>query len=258
MTGPVVELLLGEGVAHVTLNRPEAANTVNLALADSLLRVVEMLEDESPDAVVIAARGRAFCGGGDVREMADAVDLPGYLDRLAGTFHEALLRLSALDAVLIAVVEGAAAGGGLGLALSADVRIATPHARFLTAYETVGLTPDSGVSFLLPRAIGTGRSAAMSSLSQTIDATTAAACGLVTELLDAEAAPRRAQQLADTAARTSQSHVAATRRLLRGDTAGEYAAALDAERAALVRAASSPAAQSLIRGFARREKEKQS
>lgn len=253
-----VELFVGDGVARVTLNRPEAANTVNLALAVSLLKVVEVLEADNPRAVVIAARGRAFCGGGDVREMAQARDLPAHLDRLAGTFHEALLRLSALDAVLIAVVEGAAAGGGLGLALNADVRIATPRARFLTAYEAVGLTPDSGVSFLLPRAIGGGRASAMSSLSQTMDATAAATCGLVTELVEAETAPRRAQHLADAAARGPQSHIAATRRLLRGDTAGQYAAALDAERAALVRAASSPAAQSLIRGFAHREKEKQS
>ena len=98
MTEPV-ELRLGDGVAELTLNRPDAANTVNLALAGRLLDHVRTLEGERPRAVIIAARGRAFCGGGDVSEMAQAGELPDYLDRLAGAFHEALLRLSALDAV---------------------------------------------------------------------------------------------------------------------------------------------------------------
>lgn len=251
-----VELLLRDGVAELTLNRPEAANTVDLALAGRLLDHTRVLESERPRAVIIAARGRTFCGGGDVSEMAGAGELPEYLDRLAGTFHEALLRLSTLDAVIIAVVDGAAAGGGLGLALNADVRLATARARFLTAYETVGLTPDSGVSFLLPRVIGAGCAVAMSALSQTIDATAAASCGLVTELVDGEDARERAHELAAAAATRAQDHMSATRRLLRGDIDGQYAAALDAERAALVRAGATPTAQSLVRDFARRQKER--
>ena len=256
MTEPI-ELSFREGVAHLTLNRPNAANTVNLALAGRLREHVEALEAEQPRAVVISARGRAFCGGGDVREMGEAADLPAYLDRLASVFHEALLRLSRLDAVLIAAVDGAAAGGGLGLALNADVRIATPRARFLTAYETVGLTPDSGVSFLLPRVIGAGRAAAMSTLSQVMDAATAVSCGLVAEVVDVGQTAARVRQLAEEVPGGARAHLSATRRLLRGDADEQFAAALDAERVALARAAASPATQSLIRDFVRRQKEKQ-
>lgn len=251
-----VELVLGDGVAHLTLNRPDAANTINLALARRFHDHVRTLEQQRPAAVVIAARGRAFCGGGDVREMSEAPDLPAYLDLLAGTFHEALLRLASLDAVILAAIDGAAAGGGLGLALSADVRIASPRARFLTAYEAVGLTPDSGVSFLLPRLIGVGRAQQMSALSRVMDAATAEHSGLVAEVVESGDPVARAAELAASAAARPQEHMAATRRLLRGDVDGTYSATLDAERAALVRAAASTSAATLIRDFAHHQKEK--
>ncbi|GAA5201963.1 enoyl-CoA hydratase/isomerase family protein [Microbacterium jejuense] len=252
-----VELVLADGVAHLTLNRPEAANTIDLAVARRFRDHMVTLARQRPAAVVITARGRAFCGGGDVREMSEAPHLPTYLDLLAGTFHEGLLLLSALDALIIAAIDGAAAGGGLGLALNADVRIASTRARFLTAYETVGLTPDSGVSYLLPRIAGLGLATEMSTLSRTVDAATAARSGMVAEVVEADPAARAAE-LAASAAGRSQAHMSATRRLLRDDAEDRYSAALDAERAALVRAAASPAALSLIRGFAHRQREKQS
>ncbi|MDR7112260.1 2-(1,2-epoxy-1,2-dihydrophenyl)acetyl-CoA isomerase [Microbacterium trichothecenolyticum] len=256
MSDPV-ELVLADGVAHLTLNRPDAANTIDLALARRFRQHMMALERERPAAVVIAARGRAFCGGGDVREMSEAPDLPAYLDLLAGTFHNGLLRLASLDALIIAAIDGAAAGGGLGLALNADVRIASTRARFLTAYEAVGLTPDSGVSYLLPRIVGLGLATEMSALSRTVDSVTAARCGLVAEIVESDPFAR-AVELASSAARQSQAHMSATRRLLRGDTDGQYLAALDAERTTLARGAASTSAVSLIRGFAHRQKEKQS
>ncbi|GAA5092082.1 enoyl-CoA hydratase-related protein [Microbacterium yannicii] len=256
MMSDPVELVLADDVAHLTLNRPDAANTINLAVARRFRDHMRNLERQPPAAVVIAARGRAFCGGGDVREMSEAPDLPTYLDLLAETFHEGLLLLASLDALIFAAIGGAAAGGGLGLALNADVRIASPRARFLTAYEAVGLTPDSGVSFLLPRVVGLGRAAEMSALSGVMDAATAARSGLVAEVVETDPAARAAE-LASSATGRSQAHMSATRRLLRGDTDGQYAAALDAERAALVAAAASTSAASLIRGFVHRQKEKQ-
>lgn len=251
-----VQLVIAHGVAHLLLNRPDAANTINLALARQFRDHMRTLERQPPAAVIIAAQGRTFCGGGDVREMGDAPHLPAYLDLLAGTFHEGLLLLASLNALIIAAIDGAAAGGGLGLALNADVRIASRRARFLTAYEAVGLTPDSGVSFLLPRVVGIGRATEMSALGSVMDAATAAHSGIVTQVVETNPAARAAE-LASSATGRSQAHMSATRRLLRGDTAGQYSAALDAERAALVAAAASASAASLIRSFAHRQKENQ-
>lgn len=252
----LIDLSLDHGIARITLDRPDAANTIDLALARQFLDIVAALEESAPRAVVIAGRGRAFCAGGDVKAMAKASDLGTYLDRLVTTFHEALRRLGALDAVLIAAVHGAAAGGGLGLALNADVRIATPEAKFLTAYEAVGLTPDSGVSYLLPRVIGIGRATAMSASGRQVDAEQALSFGLVTEVVPAEDLASRIDALAGAAAARPQSHMSSTRRLLRGDADGAYARALDAERAALV-AAASASTEELIRAFAGRDAKKE-
>lgn len=248
----LVELEISDDVARLTLNRPDAANTLNVAVAEQFLQHVQRIRGEGARAVVVSGRGRTFCAGGDVRAMGEASDLGGFLDTLAGTFHRALCALAELDAVVIAVVDGAAAGGGLGLALNADLRIASPAARFLTAYETVGLTPDSGVSYLLPRAIGLGRATAMSAASLVLDADEAFDVGLVNEIVDTDRLASHVDELAARIARRPQTHMATTRRLLRGDTSSLYAAALDAERIALVRAASNPSTRSLIHGFASR------
>lgn len=238
-----------DGVTWITLNRPAEANTINLALAHAFHDAVVDAQRHGTRAVVITGAGRAFCGGGDIREMAAAADLAGCIEELAATFHAALLRLGELDAVVIAAVNGAAAGGGLGLALNADIILASERAVFVTAYETVGLTPDSGTSYLLPRAVGLHRALAMSATGQRLDAVSAERIGLVHSVFPPDALLNATRTLAASVASRPSDHMPATRRLHRGDGDDAYRRHLEAETRTIATAARGPEAARLIRGF---------
>jgi 2-(1,2-epoxy-1,2-dihydrophenyl)acetyl-CoA isomerase len=249
-SGPI-DYRIQDGFARLQLRVSGRGNAVGLELARRFRDVTGELLAAEPRAVVVSGAGDIFCGGGDVREMAAADDIPAFLDELVSTFHEGLLQLARVDAVIIAAIDGPAAGAGLGLALNADVRIASSRARFVTAYETIGLTPDSGVTYLLPRAIGAGRASAMAATSQRVDAPTALEMGLVSEVVPADRFDARIDEVAAAAAALPQSHMAATRRLLRGDLDGAYASALEAERIAIMAAARVPTTAERIRSFGR-------
>jgi 2-(1,2-epoxy-1,2-dihydrophenyl)acetyl-CoA isomerase len=186
--------------------------------------------------------------------MAGAADTAAYLARLAGSFHDALRAISALDAVVLAAVDGAAAGGGLGLALTADVIVAGDRARFLTAYETIGLTSDSGVSTLLPRSIGLHRAQAMTTLGLVLDADTALAWGLAARRVPSTELDAAITEIADRVSARPTAHYGTTRRLYRA--LDPYSEHLDAETAAISAAARNPATVANIRAFVRRAAER--
>jgi len=237
-------------VARITLARPEAANTVNLAMARALRAELERLAADPPRVLVLEGEGGVFCGGGDVREMAAADDVTAYLEDLAGTFHAALLALDDLDCVTIAAVDGAAAGGGLGLALAADVIIATERSRFLTAYEKLGVTPDSGVSQRLARAVGSARALSMTVLSRPLDAATAREWGIVADVVPTQQLPSTIDRLATELASRPTVHIAATRRLIRQGETVDLRAQLMSEASGIARSAAQPHASAAIRAFA--------
>jgi 2-(1,2-epoxy-1,2-dihydrophenyl)acetyl-CoA isomerase len=248
--GPI-DYRIEDGIARLELRVPGRGNAVGLELARRFRDVTGELVAAEPRAVVITGAGDIFCGGGDVREMAEADDIPAFLDELVSTFHHGLLQLARVDAVVIAAIDGPAAGAGLGLALNADVRIASARSVFVTAYETIGLTPDSGVAYLLPRAIGAGRASAMAATSERIDAATALEIRLVNEVVPIDRFDERVDEVAAAAAARPQRHMAATRSLLRGDLDGAYARALDAERIEIMAAARLPTTVERIRSFRR-------
>jgi len=237
-------------IARIALTRPDAANTVNLAMAHALVEELARLAIDPPRVLVVEGQDGVFCGGGDVREMAASDDVSAYLEELAGTFHAALLALDALDCVTIAAVDGAAAGGGLGLALAADIIVATERSRFLTAYEKLELTPDSGVSHRLPRAIGSARALAMSVLGRPLDAVTAREWGLVAEVVADGALGHAVDELASKLASRPTAHLAATRRLIRRGATTGIEEHLAAEASGIAAAAARPDALAAIRAFA--------
>lgn len=241
-----IHLVLTDGVAWMTLNRPHDGNAINLDLAAGILRSVASIAESETRVVVISGSGDDFCVGGDVIEMAGATDLSDHVRRLADTFHEALARLSELDAVVIAAVDGVAAGGGLGLALAADIQLASDRAMFMTAYEAIGLTPDSGTSFLLPHALGMPRARAMSASGIRLSAPDAAELGLVQDVVHPTELAVTARDLALRLAAKPQRHMSETRRLYRGADPGAYRSHLDAETRAISAAAASAEAAQLI------------
>lgn len=153
-----IRYTVADSVARITLARPEVSNSVDLPTARSIAAAVQSAgADDSVRAVLVDADGPRFCAGGDVASMAASDDQATYLLDLANAFDGALQRLAALQKPVVAAVQGAAAGAGLATVLACDVVVAARGTKFLTAYAGIGLTPDCGLSYLLPRAVGQQR-----------------------------------------------------------------------------------------------------
>lgn len=187
------------GIATITLNRPAAANTVTADLARALLQAAITCDtDPTIRCVVLTGNGKLFCGGGDIGAFMQAGDeISALLSELAGVLHMAVSRLMRMNKPLLTLVNGPAAGAGLSLAISGDVVIAAQSAHFTAAYGGVGLTPDGGMSWLLPRLVGMRRAQEMILTNRRITADEAAAIGLVTRIVpDADLSEEGARQAA--------------------------------------------------------------
>jgi 2-(1,2-epoxy-1,2-dihydrophenyl)acetyl-CoA isomerase len=182
-----MELSVTDGVARITMR-----GAIDLAAAQALHDHARALRARADvRVVVIGAEGRFFSPGGDLGWMAAQEDPGAAVHELASTLHEGVAILAALDAPIVARVHGAAAGAGLSLVLLADIAIAAASASFTMAYTAVGLSPDGGASWLLPRIVGRRRAAEMMLLNPRVDAAEAERLGIVTravpdDRLDAE------------------------------------------------------------------------
>jgi len=171
-----------EGVATITLNRPEALNSFTLELKEALLETVrQVAADPAARAVVLTGAGRGFSAGQDLREHAELLQAgdPAPLRTVREHYNPLIMTLASMPKPVVAAVNGMAAGAGASLSFAADFRIAADGARFLLAFANVGLTLDSGASWTLPRLVGYARAAAMALLAEPIGATAALEMGLV-------------------------------------------------------------------------------
>ncbi|MEV0854454.1 enoyl-CoA hydratase/isomerase family protein [Nocardia fluminea] len=236
--------------AHLVLNRPNHSNAIDMALAVAFADAVAEIE-RSPELtlVIIRAAGRNFCAGGDVAAMAAAHDTGAFIAELAGRMHTALLALSRLNVPVIAVVQGAAAGGGLGLVLAADMVLCSETARFLTAYSAVGLSPDCGVSYWLPKTIGMGRAMQMTLTNRVIDADTAWDWGLVAQVAPAAELDRQLQALIARLNVTATQALGQSRCLLRTSPTQSLSDHLNREAASISQLAAGSSARTLINEF---------
>ena len=176
-------------VAHITLNRVEAMNTLSLAMGKDLLQAALACEsDPQVRAVVLSGAGKAFCAGGDLRGMQEAGDgLRHFLQELTTNLHAAIGVFTHMDAPLIAAVNGTTAGAGVGLLAMADLAILAQSAKITLAYTGVGLTPDGSTTFFLPRLIGLKRCAELMLTNRVLGAQEALDWGLVNQVVaDAE------------------------------------------------------------------------
>jgi 2-(1,2-epoxy-1,2-dihydrophenyl)acetyl-CoA isomerase len=173
-----------DGVAHVTLNRPESANTLNLQMGRELRAAALRCAQPDVRAVLLTGAGKAFCFGGDLRGMmAEGANVEGYLRELTLELHAAVAAFTRLDAPVVAAVNGTAAGAGVGLVAMADLAIAAEGARFSLAYTGVGLTPDGSTSWFLPRLVGLKRAMELVLTNRTLSAAEARDWGLVNSVV---------------------------------------------------------------------------
>ncbi len=188
---------IDDGVATLTLNRPDRLNALS---EDMLTRLCEALprlgNDPAVGAIILTGAGRGFCAGGDVKRMAAAEQ--SFEQRQEGLRwrHQAIVLLRTISKIVIAAVNGPVAGAGLGIALACDLRIAATSARFRTAFADVGFSGDFGGSWSLTRLVGTAKAREMYYLNPMIDASEAERLGLVMRVVDDAALPGEAQALA--------------------------------------------------------------
>jgi 2-(1,2-epoxy-1,2-dihydrophenyl)acetyl-CoA isomerase len=211
-----IDLAIGDGVARVTLERPEAMNAINRDLARDLMdAALRCDEDPAVRAVVLSGSGRMFCAGGDLRSFADkGDDLPHHLKEVTTYLHAAVSRFARMDAPVIAAVHGAAAGAGFSLALACDLVLADETARFTLGYSKVGLTPDGSSTYFLPRLIGLGRAMELALTGRVLSAPEAQEWGIATRVVPEGTHLSEAADLAAELAKGPTGALGASKRLL--------------------------------------------
>jgi 2-(1,2-epoxy-1,2-dihydrophenyl)acetyl-CoA isomerase len=252
MTDPQPVTLAQDGaVAILTLNRPHAGNTIDMPLALELERLVDqVLADDTVRCLVLTGTGKLFCGGGDIGAFAEAGNDAGtFLFDLASALHRSVLKLAQGSKPLITLINGPAAGAGLSLAALGDIALAVPTAHFTAAYGTLGLTPDGGMSWLLPRLIGLRHAQEVILSNCRIQAEKAAVIGLITRVVPAEALLDEGMALAARLAATPPQAVIGARALLSKAFTTTLDDHLDLETQSIASAGSLPEAQKKIASF---------
>lgn len=180
-------------VLLVTLNRPHVSNALDPAMLQALTRACIEAADDKCRAVVFTGAGRNFCAGADLKAASAS---PERMD-LRHAFHPPLLALAALEKPVIAAINGAAAGGGLGLALAADIRVMAADARLVPAWVQIGLAPDLGSSWFVTRLVGEARAFDWFSSGDAMSAQRAVEWGLASEVVAPDAILSRALERAE-------------------------------------------------------------
>ncbi len=181
-------LAVDGGIARLTLNRPDQANAIDAVMARELRDAATMLRfDPAVRVVLLDAIGKLFCGGGDLQAFRAAGTGAGaLLAGVASDLHVALSTFAAMDAPVVAAVQGSAGGAGMSLVAGADIVVAGERAKFTMGYTAVALAPDGGSTFYLSRVVGLRRAMDLVLTNRTIDARTAEAWGLVTRVVPDE------------------------------------------------------------------------
>ena len=181
------ETILAEntgGVATIALNRPEKLNAFDATMHEELYDALgEAADDEEVHCIVLRGEGRGFSAGADLAQIIENADGPPDLgEYLRGSYSRLVTRMVGIPKPIIAALHGPVYGAGLGLALACDLRVAAESAKFSVAFIKIGLMPDAGVTYFLPRLVGLGRAMEMSMLGDAIDADEALKTGLINKL----------------------------------------------------------------------------
>ncbi|WP_455883476.1 enoyl-CoA hydratase/isomerase family protein [Pseudomonas putida] len=246
-------------IGFITLNRPETGNSVDLGMGLALRDAVRSLVVNPPSVVVLRSSGAHFMVGGDVRRFEALLNVSNAacadeLETLISAVNEAVTGLTQLPCPVLALINGAAAGFGLSLALACDILVAADDASFLMAYSAIGATPDGGATWHLPRQVGLHRAMAIALLNPKLSAADAKAAGLVTEVVPRDelhtAGLAIAQRLADGPAAAH----AGIKRLLRSGLDATLETALAAEKATFVTVSASADFAEGVAAFCQRRK----
>lgn len=250
-----------DGVALIRLNRPEKMNAIGALTRQQLGEAIKQAErDDAVRVVVLTGTGRAFCSGADVTEMVGGGGMRTPEDVgnvLRNEYMPMLTRLRTMPKPTIAAMNGPAAGIGASYALACDIRIATPEAYLLEAFINIGLAPDGGVSWLLPRLAGTAVAYEMFFTGKPLSAVDAHRLGIINRLVPAERLEEEVRELAGQLAKQPRQALAAAKRAVNHALESSYEEALEFESYLQEAQASSPEFAEGVQAFlARRAQRK--
>ncbi len=216
-TSPV-ELSIDAHIATITLNRPDVLNAFNNELTSELSNALKSAaRDSDVRVVVLTGAGRAFSSGQDLADLKEKY-VPGYVPELGidlrKRYNPIIKRIREMNKPVIASVNGVAAGAGCSLALACDMRIASDQASFIEVFINVGLIPDSGSTFMLPRLVGLGKAMELCMTGEKVDADEALRLGLVNRVVPADSLAEETTRLAGKLVRLPGKGLELTKRLL--------------------------------------------
>jgi len=228
-----IEFAVAGGLATIRLNRPDRLNSFNTEMHAELRSALDAVEaDAAVRCLLLSANGRAFCAGQDLgdRAVAPGESAPDLGQSLEENYNPLVRRLKALAMPVICAVNGVAAGAGANVALACDIVIAARSAKFIEPFNKLGLVPDSGGTWALPRLVGPARAAGLALLGEPLAAEDAARWGLIWEVVDDEALEAHARGLGERLAAGPTRGYALTKRALQASQNNDLDAQLELER----------------------------
>ena len=184
-------------VAYITLNRPDVFNSFNREMALLLQSILDDCEyNNDVRSIVITGNGKAFCAGQDLKEVTSSELNPGFKKILEEHYNPIITRIRSINKPIIAAVNGVAAGAGANIALSCDLVVASNKASFIQAFSKIGLIPDSGGTFFLPRLIGFQKASALMMLGDKVTAEEAEELGMIFKVISSESFNEEVEKLA--------------------------------------------------------------
>jgi 2-(1,2-epoxy-1,2-dihydrophenyl)acetyl-CoA isomerase len=204
-----------DGVRTITLNRPDDLNALDARMKSELSNALkDAAKDRAVRCLVITGAGRAFCSGQDLKEATGRKDGFDFTGALRKQYNPLIMAMASLEIPTIASVNGVAAGAGWSLALACDLRIASTKAKFVSAFSKIGLVPDSGMTWTLPRLVGTARALEIAWMGEPIAADAALHLGLVNRLAEPEQLEKATQEWAATLAKSATKGLGLTKRAI--------------------------------------------
>ncbi|HEV2826779.1 MAG TPA: enoyl-CoA hydratase-related protein [Pyrinomonadaceae bacterium] len=238
MTYENILVEMREAVGVITLNRPATLNALTSEVAREFKAAVDEVRQQGTRAVLITGAGRAFCAGGDLREMQRIAEREGkveaFFDEPLRLLNECILLIRRTPLPFIAAVNGAASGGGCNLALACDLVIAGESARFNQAFIKIGLSPDCGGTFILPRLIGWKRATELMMTGDVVSAARALEMGMINAVVPDEDLLPSAMAMAARLAQAPTAAIGRVKELLEASATNDYGGQLELERKAQI------------------------
>jgi 2-(1,2-epoxy-1,2-dihydrophenyl)acetyl-CoA isomerase len=256
VTFALMRLVISAGLARLTFANGDKGNPIDGRFCNEISEAaIQISEARDVRAVLIAAEGRSFSVGGDVKSLADDLDaLPLNIKRWTTTFHSAIARLQRMDAPIVAAVQGSCVGGMSGFIAGCDIVVSASDARFIAAYASIGFSCDASSSITYSRRLGLGRARRFLLLNETLAAQDALAAGLVDEVVQPEHLNRRAEDIVAHLAGGPTRAFGEIRRLLLSAAEQPLETQLELEAQALARIGGSADAREGLTAFCEKRK----